>query len=302
MLGGLGSSSQVGVVQVDVPVAQVLLVQRVLGALSLLLILKEHQGVPGRSTLVHVNDDVSVFGEAEISEEISNFAHRGRKGQPTHLQSHILVPLVHVVGQTHRGAATATVPATTSATALKGPSATATITEATTVLVAAATATTTISVAVTTVALVVVVVVVSTTSAIATTAASIIEAAVAASATPIVEAASAAATRTKLLRLVPLEVIVLLGRHLDQLHPPRANMLHVLVLEGLVAQTVPFEHHAGFAGQPTIFHHANLHRALNHALVLEEFVDVFLGDAEGESFHFHGSETAFVCLSLAAHI
>ena len=138
------SSLQVWEVEVNVPVgvAKVLPVEVVLGALGLVLILKEDKSVSSLSSIVHVDDDVAIR-HSKVAEEVSNISDGHREWETSHLEASVPVVCGDMVGKAHSlttvatavSATTASVVASSSATSIAGASSTVSTT-ATTVVAA----------------------------------------------------------------------------------------------------------------------------------------------------------------------
>ena len=208
-------SPEVGEAQVDVSAAQVLLVQLVFGALSLIFTLEEHESVSGWSALVHVDGDIT-FSHAEILEEVSDLTHVGREGKSTHLDRSEAILSVDEVGKTHGSLTTTTTTVITEA--ITAAIAIVAIIVATTTSTAAATSTSSSRSAAATVTIARVVVIVSLSTS--TT-----------SVTSTVRAVIVTTIVAILIGLLLLELSVLVHLNTDKLDPPAADML--LIESGL---------------------------------------------------------------------
>ena len=82
----LHRSSELREAQVNVSVAQVVLVELVSGAGGLVLVLEEDESVASGSTVAHVDRDVTL-SHAEVLEEITDLTGAARVGQSAHLES-----------------------------------------------------------------------------------------------------------------------------------------------------------------------------------------------------------------------
>ena len=100
-IGDKGVSSEVRVVQVDIPAAEILLVELRLCTRSLIFTFEEHKGVASWTTIVHVNDDVPVR-HSEVTEEVSDLPNTNRVRKSAHLQGSVPVVLVHEIRESDR--------------------------------------------------------------------------------------------------------------------------------------------------------------------------------------------------------
>ena len=90
----------IGEKHVNISLANVLSVQSLLCALCLFLTFKEHQCIPGRGTVLFVNDNITL-SNSEVAEEISDLAYISRERKSAHLEASKLVVFSDEVGKTH---------------------------------------------------------------------------------------------------------------------------------------------------------------------------------------------------------
>jgi len=91
---------RLGEENIDVPVADVLLVKSLLGTVSLFIILEEYESVTSGLAVRPVDNDV-FLADTEISEEIADLTHISRVRKTTHLEASVAVFGCDKVGKTH---------------------------------------------------------------------------------------------------------------------------------------------------------------------------------------------------------
>lgn len=91
---------RLGEENIDVSVANVLLVKSFLGTVSLFIILKEYKSVTSGLAVRPVDNDV-FLADTEITEEIADLTHISRVRKTTHLEASVAVFGCDKVGKTH---------------------------------------------------------------------------------------------------------------------------------------------------------------------------------------------------------
>ena len=246
-------SSELWEAQVHVSAAEILLVHRVLGTLSLSVTLEEDESVASGPAVVQIDGDVAL-SNTEVLEELTNVLGRSREWETTHLERLESVLSVDEVAEADGVTA-----------------ATATTTIAAILVVAVAGSSATVATVVATAA---------TASATATSAATTAAVAAIVATTTVVVAAALV-----LGDLLALKAIVLLVGDLDELDPTGAD---VLLIEPLVCGSAVVgvvETNDSLTSELAVGHLSNLDGVIDDFVSREEVDDIVALHGEWESLH-----------------